>query len=230
MNNFEKGGIATGLAIFLVAVLSLPQSHSDPEVDLVLPQPPPVERVYTPSEATVEVSAYFDGQRAYGRGIVVRHNDQMFVLTSSMISSEKTDSIIVGGEYVAEVLHQNNIWGLLALDCFIGAGTPFVELNDDPNIPPLVQVGVNGWPASTLEYINDDWVLLGDIPEEDCTGCPVTQNGYVVGIVVGINRINRDQAIMVGNRALKAFCDEATLMNAPLPLAPGIIPMNERRL
>jgi len=212
--------IAVVVAVVVAVVMicfALYDTHRDKEVvpDELLCFVPKVERVYTPSEATVEVSAYFDGQRSYGKGIIVRRNGQMFVLTSSMIFPKKTDSIIVGKEYVAEILHQNNIWGLTALDCFIAAGAPFIELNDDPNIPPLIPVGINGWSASTLEYINDDWVLLDDLPEEDCTGCPVVQNGYVVGIVVGINRINRDQAIMVGNRALKEFCDQATLMNAP---------------
>ena len=93
---------------------------------------------------------------------------------------------------------------------------PYVELNDDPNIPPLVVVGIKGVSAATLGYVNDDWVMLGDIPEEDCTGCPVTQNGDVVGIIVGVHKRDRSRAFMVGNRALKEFCDmAATLMDAP---------------
>ena len=179
--------------------------------------PPPVDRVYTPFEATVEVSAYFDEQRSYGYGIVVRHNGQMFVLTSSMIFNEDVEYITVGmteWSARAEVLHQNDVWGLVALECCFMSTVPFVELNDDPNLPPGVPVEINTLTASTLEYINDDWALIGDLPE-DCTGHPVTQNGYVVGIVVGMNRINKQQAVMVGNRALKEFCDKATLMDAP---------------
>jgi len=192
--------------------------HRDKEVILEkISPPPPIEHVYTPSEATVEVSAYFDGQRSYGKGIVVRRNGQMFVLTSSMIFNEDVGYITVemaGITPTAEIFHQNDVWGLIALRCHL-TNTPSIELNDDPNIPSLVPVGIKGLSATTLEYINYDWVLLGDLLEEDCTGCPVTQNGYVVGIVVGMNRINQNQAIMVGNRALKEFCDQATLMDAP---------------
>jgi len=218
MSKFDKGIAVTAFVVFLVIVVfALLQIHSDPEVDLGPPPiNTPIERVYTPSEATIEVSAYFSDQRVYGKGIIVQHNGQMFVLTSSMIFNKDVERIEVETlEWIreTEILHQNNVWGLVALECPLLAYTPFIELNDDPNIPPLIPVGINGWSASTLEYINDDWVLLDDLPEEDCTGCPVVQNGYVVGIVVGINRINRDQAIMVSNRALKEFCDQVTLVN-----------------
>lgn len=205
---------AIGASVVMVC-LAMYNTHRDKEVDLLDPAPQ-VVRVYTPSEATVEVSAYFGDQRAYGKGIIVQRNGQKFVLTSSMIFNKDVDWITVETvewTSMAEVLHQNDVWGLVALECCLPAA-PFIELNDDPNIPPRVSVGINGWSASTLEYINYDWVLLGDLPE-DCTGCPVTQNGYVVGIVVGMNQINRDQAIMVGNRALKEFCDQATLIDAP---------------
>lgn len=213
VSKFDKGIVIVASVAFLVmVVLSLLQHHKEADLG-----PTPVERVYTPYEATVEVSAYFDEQRSYGYGIVVRHDGQMFVLTSSMIFPKDVECIAVAMPEctsMAEILHQNDICGLVALDCGFPANTPFVELNGDPNLPPGVPVEINKWPASTLEYINNDWALLGDI-SEDCTGHPVTQNGYVVGIVVGMNRINQDQAIMVGNRALKEFCDQTTLMDAP---------------
>jgi len=196
---------------------------------------PSIQRIYTAAEATVEVSAYFDGKRSYGHGIVVRRNDQMFVLTSSMIFNEDVEYItvdIAGWTCITEVLHQNDVWGLVALEYYLLEDVPFIELNDDPNIPPLVVVGIKGVSATTLGYVNDDWVMLGDIPEEDCTGCPVTQNGDVVGIIVGVNRGNRNQAFMVGNRALKEFCDQATLMDiAPIdPNSPYHAPPASRTL
>jgi len=188
--------------------------------------PPPAVYVYTPNECVVGVSAYFDDQRSHGKGIVIRHNGRMIVLTSSMIFNKDVEYITVPWRewtFMAEILHQNNVWGLVALECGLPMNTPCVELNDDPNIPPLVPVEINGWSASTLEYINDDWVILEDLPEgEDCTGSPVIQNGALVGIIIGMNRIDQDQAIMVGNQALKAFCDQATSvwMDAP-PITPA---------
>ena len=224
MNKYE---ICFAVVTFLVGVLILLDSYRDKEAPAIDYPPPQIKRVYTPSEATVDVSAYFNGQRSYGKGIIVRRNGQMFVLTSSMILNEDVECIAVETEWTstAVVLHQNNVWGLVALECHLPANTPFVELNDDPNIPPLVQVVIDGLSASTLKYINDDWVLLGDLPE-DRTGCPVVQNDYIVGIVVGMNQINRDQAIMVGNRALKEFCDQATLIDiAPIdPRSPHHAP------
>jgi hypothetical protein len=203
----------TGAFVFVIGAIGVLVTTMMYEAFTSPPEPPPAtyqeDRVYTPSEATVEVSAYFDGLRTYGKGIVIRHNDRMFVLTSSMIVAVAFDRLEVkmeGETYNAYFIDRNDSFGLVALECELG--TPFVELNDDPNIPPFVQVGVNGWPASTLEYINGDWALLGDLPEgEDCTGQPVVQNGELVGIVVGMNRINRDQAIAVGNRALNEFAD-----------------------
>ncbi len=220
------------MVMVIVMVLALFQAHSDPEadsgqpvdaiVDATVDAIVAIECVYTPSEATVEVSAYFCDREAYGKGIIVRRYGQMFVLTSSMIFTKGTDKGIVVTEgshtYDGTIIHQNDIFGLVALECSLRVDTPFIELNDDPTIPPFVQVGINGWLASTLEHI-DDWVLLGDIPEEDCTGCPVTQNGYVVGIVVGTNRTNCNQMIMAGNRVLKEFCDQVVFVDdAPLVL------------
>ncbi len=234
MSRFDKSAIAITLTIFLVLVVfSLLQPHSDPEpVELKCPTPPPVERVYTPSEAMVKVSVYQDGQRSYGHGTIVHHNDQIFVLTSSMLFTKDRDSIIIDQDehsFGAEILYKNDVWGLVALDCpLIEMNIPFVELNGDPNIPPGVPVSVGDlYIANTLEYINDDWVLLDNSLPPKATGMPVTQNDALVGVVVGINRINMEQAIMVGNRALKKFCDEATLMNAPpvlyLPDNPNLL-------
>jgi hypothetical protein len=201
----------TGAFVFVIGWIGALVATMMYEAFTAPPEPPPAvyleDRVYTPSEATVEVSAYFNGLRTYGKGIVIRHSDRTFVLTSSMIVAVAFDKLEVkveGETYNAYFIDRNDSFGLVALECELGI--PFVELNGDPNIPPLVPVGINGWSAWTLEYINDDWVLLGDLPEgEDCTGKPVVQNGELIGIIVGMNRINRDQAIMVGNRALNEF-------------------------
>lgn len=227
MSEKRKAALVAGIPIIiLIALVSgmfllLYDAYQEEPVCPV----PDVVRVYTPSEAMVEISVYQDGQRSYGHGTVIRHDDQIFVLTSSMIFTEDRDSISIDQNehsFGAEILYQNSDWGLVALDCpLIEMIIPFVELNDDPNIPPFVPVGINGWPASTLGYINDDWVLLSDLPEEDCTGMPVSQNDALIGVVVGLNRINREQAIMIGNRALNEFCDQVTsVLDAPAVYTP----------
>ncbi len=226
MSRNKSAVVAVVTAMIVMVVLAL--VCSDAEVDSP-PVDTPVNNIFIPaSEATVEVSVYFDNQRSYGKGVVVRHNEQKFVLTSLMILSGGMEYINVestGWSSIAEILHQNSVLGLVALGCNLPDNTPFVELNDYPSVPPYVQVDINGWAVSTLEYINSDWVLLDNLPKEDCTGYPVTQSGYFIGIVIGMNRINQDQAIMVGNRALKEFCGEATLMNVPLPTPNVVVPV-----
>ena len=162
MMSRERIAIVAATGAFLVmVVLALLDTHRDKEVtsyELKFPTPPPVERVYTPSEATVEVSAYFDDQRAYGKGVIVQHTGQKFVLTSSMILNKDVDWITVVGDreiaLVAEVLHQNDIWGLVALECHL-ANTPFIELNDDAYCALFSKLMIQAVETGDEEVITD---------------------------------------------------------------------------
>ncbi len=230
MSRGDIEGFAIGLAIIVCIVVPcriMFDIWHDKEVDSSQPpaSPSQVERVYTPSEAMVEVSNYTpNGHKSYGKGVVVKNNGKTFILTSSMIFTHE-GQIMVNRDRrdriacAATIIHQNDVWGLVALDCYL-EGSPFVELNYDPNIPPDVQVFVgNLYTADTLEYINDDWVLLNNNLPPKATGMPVAcyYNG-LVGVIVGLNSANQEQAIMVGNRALTEFCDQVVRMDAPLPL------------
>jgi hypothetical protein len=171
-------------------------------------------------DCVVDVSNWMeDGQRSYGRGVVVNYGGETFILTSSMIFTHDGD-IMINRDIdsnstlpcAASIIHQNDIWGLVALDCYL-EGVPSVEINEYPNHPPGTTATVGTWgEVNTLEYISDDWVLLdGNLPSE-ATGMPVEDKGGLVGIVVGLNRVDKTQSIMVGNRAIKEFCNQAILM------------------
>lgn len=236
MSKFDKGVVVVALVAFLVmVVLSLIQSHSDPEADLSSPDPP-IERVYTPSEATVEVSNYMpDGSRSYGKGVIVKHDGTTFVLTSSMIFTHKGQITVdyVNIRYTADIIHQNDVWGLVALECPFMEGTRTTKINEFPNHPPGAQVVVGDWgEVNTLEYINDDWVILdGNLPVSS-TGMPTENDGELVGVIIGLNRVNVKQAIMVGNRAIKEFILQISLIDDAPPVFNPFdnLNMSDRRL
>lgn len=131
--------ICVGSFVIGITMLFIGLFHAFPGIaplDTSVELPPPVDmslvRVYTPSEATVEVSAYFDDQRSYGRGIVIQHNGRMFVLTSSMIFNKDVEYITVPWrewDFPAKVIHRNDILGLVALDCGLPLNTPHIDLN-----------------------------------------------------------------------------------------------------
>ena len=244
MSDSNKGAVVVAaFAAFLVmVVLALFQSHSDPEVDalryeLKFPESPPVERVYTPSECVVEVSNYMsDGRRSHGRGVIVKDHGKTFVLTSSMIFTHEGEIAVdyVNVRYTAEIINQNDVWGLVALECSFMEGTRYTKINEFPNHPPDTQVLVGNWgEVNVLEYANDDWVILdGNLPA-GATGMPTENAGGLVGIIVGLNRANVKQAIMVGNRAIREFTKQVTHMETPdvFPRNPNDLstPFEDRR-
>ena len=227
------GGVIAivGLMVMVMAMLF----NADLEINLwdaPLAEPPPmVERVYTPSECVVDVSNWTaEGQRSYGRGVVVNYGGETFVLTSHMIFTHE-GYIVVNAEdatgyrvgYAASIIHQSDVWGLVALECSLLEGTPSITLNAYPNHPPGTTATVGTWgEVNTLEYINDDWVLLDGSLPAIATGMPVENRGGLVGIIVGLNRVDKTQSIMVGNRAIKEFCNQAILMDVRPPDAPPV--------
>jgi hypothetical protein len=136
-----------------------------------------------------------------------------------MIFTEWGDITVKWGEmtYEAEPIYINRELGLVALQ--IDGLVPTVELNFDPSIPPGIPVVVGGREVNTLEYINDDWVLLdGSLPIHH-TGMPVTQNGEIIGIIVGLNIANQEQSIMASNHALNVFANQVSMLEVPpLPI------------
>jgi hypothetical protein len=176
---------------------------------------PPPAIVYTSaiSDCTLEVSNYLpDGRRSYGHGVVLQHNGETFVLTSTMIFTHEGDITVGKGRftYTAEIACQDDDLGLVALKCNLREGTSSVEVTDLPSIPPGVAVQVDEGEVNTLEYMNDYWVMLDGSLSVEATGMPVVQDNELVGIIVGLNRVNTKQAIMVGNQGIREFVDELT--------------------
>jgi len=172
---------------------------------------PVIDYKTTFSDCTVEVSNYKeDGSRSYGQGVVVQHQGDTFVLTSTMIFTHAGDITVGEGRFTfdAEISHRDEDLGLVALKCDLREGSSYVTITDFPSIPPdvLVQVGENE--VNTLEYMNDEWVMLDGGFPVDTTGAPVSQNGDLVGIIVGLNRVNTEQAIMVGNHGIQTFVED----------------------
>lgn len=213
--------LVTGIvSMVIIIIISIITMLYQPPVDQVQPLPTPelpIAHIYTPSECMVEVSNHLkNGSRPYGKGVIVEHNGMTFVLTSSMIFTHNGEITIDyrNVRYAAEIIHDSEVWGLTALKCSLLSDTPSIEINDYPNHPPDTQVVVGNWgEVNTLEYMNDDWVIVdGNLPAS-ATGMPTENAGELVGIIIGLNRANMKQAIMVGNRAIREFCDQVLRMN-----------------
>ncbi len=190
---------------------------SETETKIEAPLPVFVDTL-TLEECTLDVSNYrSDGSRSYGQGVVVQYEDETFVLTSTMIFTHGGDITVGTGRFIftATISHRDDELGLVALKCDLRKGTSSANITEFPSIPPgvLVQAGENE--VNTLEYMNDYWVILDGSFPADVTGLPVSQNGELVGIIVGLNRANMKQAIMVSNRGIREFVDELTRPDPP---------------
>jgi hypothetical protein len=203
------GQIIGGIIIMVVLIIMMAMEATTP------PSPPPLSmHVYTPSECVIEVSNYLpDGRQTSGKGIVLDCNGEFIILTSSMIFTHEGEYRV--GNCKAELIHQNDVWGLIALRCFLKKGTAAISLNETPNL----LLGTQAWSGENvvqvLEYLNDDWIILtGNLLAED-TGMPVEQGRDLVGIIIGLNCIDTQQAIMVSIHAIREFVNQVILIDAP---------------
>jgi hypothetical protein len=161
---------------------------------------------------TVNVSSLYDGGRRYGKGVIVESDGKTFVLTSRMIFVDDHEKISVefgtkGNWSVrGELVAINDEFGLACVTAEPGWSVG-CKINDLPNWPPCTTVNMRGLTLNTLEYISDDWLLVEGGVTEDDTGAPTWMNGELVGIIVGLNSVDRSQAIMVGIRAIREFVD-----------------------
>jgi hypothetical protein len=160
---------------------------------------------------TVNVSALCNGGRRYGKGVIVENDGKTFILTSRMVFVDDHEKISVEfgtkGNWTVrgELVATNVEWGLacVAADPGWSVGCSINGLN----VPPGTEVEMRGLIINTLEYISDDWVLVEGGVTGDDTGEPVWMNGELVGIIVGLNSVDRNQAIMVGIEAIREFVD-----------------------
>ncbi len=174
-----------------------------------------------PINCLVKVTNQIHESRYYGHGIIMERDKEVFVLTSEMIVVDGVGTILVtfpSGEKVeAELIVTNPDLGLAALKVEgLTAGMPF---DTAPNLPPDVETEactLEGPGTATVKgYLksNPNWMLLAGV-DEDFVGAPLVNNGQVVGMVVGMNIANPEEAIAVGSQTLREFADQVVSMEA----------------
>lgn len=184
------------------------------------PEAPVPEEMPTYFDDLVKVTAHNPGGSRIGSGIVVQHDDVVFVLTSKMIFTEgdtSFDVLLNGVTYSAGVVLKDKARGLVALDIPVNFGG--YEIDDAPNLPPDATASVCSLDGDTRvtvkRYLTDpDWMLLdGYIPGKS-TGAPmITRDGHLAGIVIGVNTENAAEAFAVGNHAIREFVFAMALFN-----------------
>jgi hypothetical protein len=176
----------------------------------------------TIEQCVVSVFALKGNQQRYGKGVVVEYDGETFVLTSNMILVDGWDSIdVIMNDWTARdfSVQVDEGYGLAAFSTEPGffQGYP---ISDAPNLPPNTETvainNENNVLVTVLDYINDDWFLITGVTE-NYIGAPLVNGGEITGIVVGINSINSNQAIAVGNRAIKEFVRDV-VDAPPLPI------------
>jgi hypothetical protein len=181
---------------------------------IVYDPPPAIRAPLTIEDCVVDVSALYLDQMHYGKGVIVEHSGETFILTSSMIFVDPFESITVrvGPNWIVrgDIVHSNEVWGLTAVACEPGFNEGW-PISEAPNIPPDTESTTTDGESidliEVLQYINDDWFLITGV-NGDYDGAPLINGGEITGIIIGVNRINTKQAIAVGNRAIKEFCDQ----------------------
>lgn len=210
-NDVAVAVIITALIITGTCVWS---NHKSPQIDnsLGIDNGPPPTICYdgldTPENCVVTVSAFHGDLRSYGHGVVVNYGGETFVLTSTMIFTEECDFVTIEREGVSQevqVAYKDENIGLVALTGFVDY--PSTSLNKAPSIPPGIEVVVGSFDSRTAEYIDEYWVVLdGELPA-DTAGMPVTtDNGQLLGVIVGRCSDGSPQSIMCANYGLLEFC------------------------
>jgi hypothetical protein len=200
----------------MVAVLYDGNSGVENQEVIVYDPPPAIRAPLTIEDCVVDVSALYLDQMHYGKGVIVEHNGETFILTSNMIFVEPFESITVefGPNWIVRgsIVHSNEVWGLTAVACEspLRRGWPISEA---PNIPPDTEstavTNTQSAPVKVLEYINDDWFLITGV-DDTYVGAPLVNGEDITGIIIGMNCINESQAVVAGNHIIKAFCEQAT--------------------
>ncbi len=184
--------------------------------------PLPIEQVpLTIEDCVVKVEAVQKEHKHYGKGVVVEANGMTFILTSQMIFVGGFEEIIIGaGEWTAtgEVIATSKEWGLVALACEPGFSRGW-PISDAPSIPPQTEstavTATERMPVEILDYINDNWFMITGV-DENYVGVPLMNGEDITGIIVGQNQANMQETIAVANWAIREFCDQVTLTDAPI--------------
>ncbi|KKK85561.1 hypothetical protein LCGC14_2772070, partial [marine sediment metagenome] len=193
-----------------------------PKVDV--PSPPPTR----PTDYMVRITnRHKNGQRTW-HGILIRDHNRVVVITSRLVFTNGFDGTTLsfnGQVYQTRFLVQDEKMGLVALHVYTNdaVALPAISLNDEPNLPPDVSalvstpqkdfvVVVQGYmtPRKTPAHGAVDWMLLGGDLPDTCIGAPVTHNNDVVGLVIGLNSLNRKHAIAASMYTLRKFVGFAT--------------------
>jgi hypothetical protein len=207
----------TGAFVFVGAAIAVLVATMLYEAFRPLPEPPlpvVIERESpTIEDCIVNVYAIEDGQRRYGKGVVIEHKGITFVLTSQMIFVGNFEEIgLEFGEnwtVRGELLSTDSVWGLAAIACEPGFNEGY-EISEAPNLPPWTESNATTekgqTPVKVLAYTHDNWFLVTGI-DENYVGAPLVNGKDITGIIIGVNSADTQQAIVAGNRAINEFVD-----------------------
>jgi hypothetical protein len=211
------------VAMMVVMLFDIHLENNFWDISIETPPPPVIRKALTIEDCLVNVFTLTGDQKRYGKGVIVEKNGETLVLTSMMIFMNDFESIGVEfgqkGNWTVrgELIATSPKWGLagVAAEPAWHVGYP---ISDAPNIPPHTESTAmdvtGGVPVNVLEYLNDDWYLITGV-DENYVGAPLINGEDITGIVIGVNSINEEQAIVVGNRAIKKFVAQMMLIDAP---------------
>lgn len=216
----KKSDVITSVLASLVLAVAcylLASSSNDSEApvpEALVPEAPVLDEIPNPYVYLVKVTARNPRESHIGSGILVEHNNIVFVLTSEMIFTESDthyDVLLDGVTYSAGLILKDGARGLVALGVPVNHGG--IEVDDAPNLPPGAGATVRSLDGDTLvtvqRYLTDpNWMILDGAIPGICTGAPIIDGDYLAGIVIGINTENAEEAFAVGNHAIREFVDE----------------------
>ncbi len=181
-----------------------------------------------PADYMVRITnRHADGRRTW-HGILIRDHNRVIVVTSRLVFTDGFDGTTLSFNrqtHQTRFLVQDEKMGLVALHVYTNdaVALPAISLSDDPNLPPdvsaLVSTPQKDFVVVVQGYMTArelptptavDWMLLGGDLPDTCVGAPVTHNNDVVGVVIGLNSLNRKHAIAASLCTLRKFVGFAT--------------------
>ena len=183
------------------------------------PSPVPITIKTKPVDCLVAVKHHTVGKSYSGSGIIVTRKGMTFVLTSAMIFPKEVGNIVVtkrdGRTWVASLIAHDKVRGLAALRIYEADKEPSVELsalNLLTGVEVLVRNEYGKHEMKVARYLHKEyrWLILNGRLPDNCCGAPVVMDDDVVGIIVGINQSNEEQAIAVSMSAIRGFADNIT--------------------
>ncbi len=197
-------GAIIGIVIICVCMCFVPANVTISESPEVQEAPVPVTVTSTSDPVARVIVAQTDGVLVVGGGVLVGDT----LVTSEMLFTKPFKSILVlinEEEITAKLLTKRD--GLAALKVGRDDGLEISVGGLEIGEGGTTAVSGRYYSVSAVSHVlnNDNWVLVdGDIPIT-CTGDPVYRGGELVGVIVGINKTNNEQAIMMNVTGIVEF-------------------------